>query len=111
MYYTPSGISSNFAGLQGLNLDHLNIPSMTELLKLYAIRRYSLETIQEWLGFYLAFSLFKYCVIVQGVAHRVKLGVASSENANQVAKLLPSLVSMTQKMLTQYPPPLKTSKL
>jgi len=37
----------------------------------------------QWKGFYMAFLLFKNCVIVQGVAQREKNGVAASAMAKK----------------------------
>jgi hypothetical protein len=65
----------------------------------------------EWSGFYLAFLFFKNCVIVQGVAQRAKAGVASSSVANQVAKLLPMIIGMTQTMLDDHVRPTLASRL
>eukprot|EP00970_Alexandrium_tamarense_P004743 scaffold783_cov197-Alexandrium_tamarense.AAC.36 len=45
------------------------------------------------------------CVIVHGVAQRAISGVASSEMAHRVAKLLPEMVRLTWKILDEYPPP------
>eukprot|EP00986_Skeletonema_menzelii_P018446 scaffold26639_cov151-Skeletonema_menzelii.AAC.22 len=58
-----------------------------------------------WAGFYLSFLFFKNCVIVQGVAQRASIGVASSAAANKVAGLLPEMVRLTTKILKEFPPP------
>lgn len=62
-----------------------------------------------WAGFYLSFLFFKNCVIVQGVAQRASIGVASSAVASRVAGLLPEMVILTTQILKEFPPP--TSQL
>jgi aminoglycoside phosphotransferase (APT) family kinase protein len=58
-----------------------------------------------WAGFYLSFLFFKNCVIVQGVAQRASMGVASSAAASKVAGLLPEMVRLTKHILKEFPPP------
>ena len=58
-----------------------------------------------WAGFYLSFLFFKNCVIVQGVAQRASIGVASSAVASRVAGLLPEMVRLTTHILKEFPPP------
>jgi len=58
-----------------------------------------------WAGFYLSFLFFKNCVIVQGVAQRASIGVASSAAASKVAGLLPEMVRLTKHILKEFPPP------
>ena len=92
------------SGVAGLDLESLAIPTRMQLLTMYSHRRIksnssttiSLEEIQKWSGFYLAFVTFKNAVIVQGVAQRAKAGVASSARANEVAKALPMICRMAQ---------------
>lgn len=63
-----------------------------------------------WAGFYLSFLFFKNCVIVQGVAQRASIGVASSAVASRVAGLLPEMVRLTMKILKEFPPPKRQLK-
>lgn len=58
-----------------------------------------------WAGFYLSFLFFKNCVIVQGVAQRASIGVASSPAAKKVAGLLPEMLRLTTYILNELPPP------
>lgn len=61
------------------------IPSRTQLLELYCdfSSHAETKTVMDWRGFYLSFLFFKNCVIVHGVWHRAKLGVASSALADK----------------------------
>ena len=70
----------------------------------------NLNEAKKWSGFYLSFLFFKNCVIVHGVAQRASLGVASSEMAHRVAKLLPEMVRLTWKILSDFPPPYDDEK-
>lgn len=116
MYWIPK----NAVGIAGLPtapdlLKALGIPSRKQLVQDYCQKRkllqptFSLtfETVWAWSGFYLAFLFFKNCVIVQGVAQRAAAGTASSAQASQVAKLLPTMIQLTATILQQYPPPVR----
>ena len=108
MYLMPRSKKSAVSGVANLDLKALSIPSRKQMLAMYARSRIksqssttgiSLEEIQKWSGFYLAFVTFKNAVIVQGVAQRAKAGVASSARANEVAKALPMICMMAQSIL------------
>jgi hypothetical protein len=113
MYYIPPDQGFGIAGLLGIDLKPLDLPSQQDLVNAYASRNHliSLDETNKWFGFYLTFLFFKNCVIVQGVAQRAKVGVASSAIASRVADLLPILVAMTKQMLLDYPPPKIVSSL
>ena len=124
MYYIPRrGTPLGLTGLIGLDLATLGIPSRRDLVRHYYHGRLrlqshgscsaesaesmpSLQTIWDWSGFYLAFLCFKNCVIVQGVAQRAAMGLASSAQASAVAQLLPTLMRLTQTILETEPPPI-----
>lgn len=107
MYLMPRSKKSPVSGVAGLDLQSLAIPTRKQLQTMYARHRIkghratsiSVEEIQKWNGFYLAFVTFKNAVIVQGVAQRAKAGVASSARANEVAKALPMICMMAQSIL------------
>ena len=107
MYLMPRSKKAAVSGVAGLDLQSLAIPTRKQLLTMYSRHRIrsngsttiSLEEIQKWSGFYLAFVTFKNAVIVQGVAQRAKAGVASSARANEVAKALPLICRMAQSIL------------
>jgi aminoglycoside phosphotransferase (APT) family kinase protein len=113
MYFMPRQVGTGISGIVGLDLHALAIPSRYRLLEMYCDHRpaVSYKEAREWSGFYLAFLFFKNCVIVQGVAYRAKAGVASSSAANNVAKLLPLIISMTQAMIDDYVRPTLSSRL
>ncbi len=107
MYLMPRSKKAAISGVAGLDLESLAIPTRKQLLNTYSHHRVksqnatniSVEEIQKWSGFYLAFVTFKNAVIVQGVAQRAKAGVASSARANEVAKALPMICMMAQTIL------------
>jgi aminoglycoside phosphotransferase (APT) family kinase protein len=121
MYFIP-GDAIGIAGLADKTANQLaalGIPSRKELVRDYCRKREQLlapgcsrpstlpsfDTVWNWSGFYLAFLFFKNCVIVQGVAQRAAAGTASSAHANQVAKLLPTIIRLTVTIWNEYPPP------
>jgi len=108
MYIMPKlDKGMGIAGINGLDLKSLGIPSRIQLLQQYCQISNTLTTTQtiKWSGFYLAFLFFKNCVIVHGVAQRAKSGVASSAIASKVGLLLPMLVKTTREILEGIPPP------
>jgi aminoglycoside phosphotransferase (APT) family kinase protein len=110
-YFGPQAVG--ISGIAGVNLNSFGIPSRSNLQKMYCASRpvVSFQEAWEWSGFYLAFIFFKNCVIVQGVAQRAKAGVASSAIAHKVAKLLPTIIHLTQTILEQnVTPALLTSQ-
>ncbi|VEU34658.1 unnamed protein product [Pseudo-nitzschia multistriata] len=118
MYLMPQSKKAAISGVAGLDLRSLAIPTRKELLGMYSRHRIqtdrtttiSLEEVQKWSGFYLAFVTFKNAVIVQGVAQRAKAGVASSARANEVAKALPLICMMAQSILDTEVRPLLTGE-
>lgn len=106
MYFIGTDFAG-IAGIAGMDLQGTGIPTRQKLIQLYCHRnlRIPQQQAMEWSGFYLAFLFFKNAIIIQGVAQRAKAGVASSASANKVAKLLPSILHMANKILLQSPPP------
>ena len=107
MYLMSRSKKAAISGVKGLNLHLLGVPTRKELLNMYCRHRVNsnsktlitFDEIQKWSGFYLSFVAFKNAVIVQGVAQRAKIGVASSARADEVAKALPIICRMTQSIL------------
>jgi hypothetical protein len=99
----PRNQLAAISGLRGMDLQSLNIPTRLQLLQLYCNQLHdcSMDELQQWSGFYLAFATFKNAVIVQGVAQRAKAGVASSAKAIEVAKALPIIVQTAQTLLDE----------
>lgn len=125
MYFIPHdtvGING-FVGLS-TKLSDLGIPSRRQLVQDYCQHRQDLahfskndesmvsfDTVWNWSGFYLAFLFFKNCVIIQGVAQRAAAGTASSAHATTVAKLLPTIIQVTLRILRDHPPSIGPSKM
>ena len=76
MYRMPPGIT---AGLAGLDLLPLNIPSEQEYVAAYC-RRTGRDGISD-LDFYIAFNMFRLCAILHGIKGRVVRGTAASAHA------------------------------
>ena len=77
------------AGVAGLDLGALGIPTLEEIA-----RRYSDRTgveVADRLDWYFAYNLFRLAGIVQGIKKRVIDGTASHANAAEMAKRVPML--------------------
>ncbi|MDD2546016.1 MAG: phosphotransferase [Burkholderiaceae bacterium] len=72
-----------FRGLGGLDLASLGIPSEAEYIRRYCERTgfTTPEALAADWNFYLAYNLFRMAAILQGIAKRVEMGTASSEQA------------------------------
>lgn len=77
------------AGLAGLDLAALGIPTLGEMVERYSAR--SGVPVAEKLDWYLAYNLFRLAGIVQGIKKRVIDGTASSANAAEMARRVPTL--------------------
>jgi aminoglycoside phosphotransferase (APT) family kinase protein len=77
------------AGLAGLDLQTLGIPSLQEVVELYSAR--SGVEVAAKLDWYFAYNLFRLAGIVQGIKKRVIDGTASSAHAAEMAKRVPTL--------------------
>ncbi len=89
MYRMPRGMS---AGLDGLDLEALGIPSEAEYVAGYC-RRTGREGIPD-LDFYVAFNMFRLAAIVHGIKGRLARGNASSSHAAEMATTLPALAAL-----------------
>ena len=79
------------AGLAGLDLAALGIPSIDEIAERYSAR--SGVPVAEKLDWYFAYNLFRLTGIVQGIKKRVIDGTASHAEAAEMAKRVPTLAS------------------
>jgi aminoglycoside phosphotransferase (APT) family kinase protein len=77
------------AGLAGLDLDNLGIPSLDEAVERYSTR--SGVPVGGKLDWYFAYNLFRLAGIVQGIKKRVIDGTASHAHAEEMAKRVPML--------------------
>jgi len=79
------------AGLGGLDLPALGIPTLDEIVGRYAER--SGVPVSSKLDWYFAYNLFRLAGIVQGIKKRVLDGTASHSQAAEMAKRVPMLAS------------------
>jgi aminoglycoside phosphotransferase (APT) family kinase protein len=79
------------AGLAGLDLPPLGIPTLDEITARYSSR--SGVAVAGQLDWYFAYNLFRLAGIVQGIKKRVIDGTASSAKAAEMAKRVPMLAS------------------
>ena len=77
------------AGLAGLDLEKLGIPSLDQIARRYSER--SGVPLTGKLDWYFAYNLFRLAGIVQGIKKRVLDGTASHANAAEIASRVPSL--------------------
>jgi aminoglycoside phosphotransferase (APT) family kinase protein len=79
------------AGLAGLDLAALGIPSLEEIVRRYSER--AEVPVADKLDWYFAYNLFRLAGIVQGIKRRVIDGTASHAQAAEMAKRVPMLAS------------------
>lgn len=79
------------AGLAGLDLVALGIPSLEEIVNRYSAR--SGVPVADKLDWYFAYNLFRLAGIVQGIKKRVIDGTASHARAAEMAARVPMLAS------------------
>ena len=79
------------AGLAGLDLPALGIPTLNEIVQRYSER--SGVPVAAQLDWYFAYNLFRLAGIVQGIKKRVIDGTASHAQAAEMAKRVPMLAS------------------
>ena len=77
------------AGLAGLDLEQLGIPSLKEIVARYSER--SGVPVADRLDWYFAYNLFRLTGIVQGIKKRVIDGTASHAQAAEMAERVPML--------------------
>ena len=79
------------AGLGGLDLEALGLPSLREIVQRYSER--AGVPVGDRLDWYFAYNLFRLAGIVQGIKKRVIDGTASHAQAAEMAKRVPMLAS------------------
>ena len=77
------------AGLAGLDLEALCIPTLEEIVHRYSER--ARVPVADRLDWYFAYNLFRLAGIVQGIKKRVIDGTASHEKAAEMAERVPML--------------------
>ncbi len=94
MYQMPPDI---VAGLAGVDLEALNIPSEADYVAAYCART-GREGIPNW-GFYIAFNYFRLAAIFHGIKGRVVRGTAASAHARERAASFPVLAALARKAM------------
>lgn len=89
MYRMPARIS---AGLAGLDLVALGIPSEEEYIRAYC-RLTGRSGIPDY-DFYIAFNFFRIAAILHGIKGRVARGNAASSHAEERIRMLPELAAL-----------------
>jgi aminoglycoside phosphotransferase (APT) family kinase protein len=89
MYRMPAGIT---AGLAGLDLERLNIPSERDYVAAYCARtgRSGIPS----LDFYIAFNMFRLAGILHGIKGRLARGTAASAHADKMVARLDGLADL-----------------
>lgn len=81
-WYRPPGIDDR-GTLCGADLEALGIPALEDYVERYCQRTgFRIETSD--IGFYKAFNLFRVAAILQGVAGRIRDGIVTARNAQQI---------------------------
>ncbi len=88
---------SVLAGLGGIDRQALGIPSEQEYVARYC-ERMGLGLIPDW-NFYMAFSMFRFAAILEGVGQRALGGNASSDKASQMRELVKPLARMAVEVI------------
>jgi aminoglycoside phosphotransferase (APT) family kinase protein len=89
MYRMPVGMS---AGLLGMDLPALNIPTEEDYVAAYC-RRTKRSGIPD-INFYMAFNMFRLAAIVHGIKGRLVRGTAASGHADSMAASLEPLADL-----------------
>lgn len=84
-------------GLLGVDCQSLGIPSEEDYIAMYC-ERMGIDRIEQW-NFYLAFSVFRFIAILQGVKKRGLDGNASSEKAIAVGNMVTPLAKLAMGLL------------
>lgn len=95
-------------GLRGLDLEKEGIPSQLEAIRYYGERlefhskgRLSAPSAKD-LDYYVAFSFFRVCAILQGVYKRSLQGNASADNANSALAFAKETAKLGNDLLKKY---------
>jgi aminoglycoside phosphotransferase (APT) family kinase protein len=74
----------DYCGIQGLDREALGIPSEDDYVARYCARVGRADGIGP---FHLAFSMFRFAVIFEGIAQRARIGTAAGHDAEEVGRL------------------------
>lgn len=73
-----------YVGIAGHDLKALGIPSLKAYVQRYCQAVGRADGVKT---FHLAFSMFRFAVIFEGIANRARLGNASADNAEEIGRL------------------------
>jgi aminoglycoside phosphotransferase (APT) family kinase protein len=76
------------------------IPNQDELIRLYCETSGLVYPIPNW-NFCIVFSLFRMCVILQGVAARIEMGNASSAIAGEYGRMFGPLAEIALRLVRE----------
>lgn len=94
MYHMPAHI---VAGLEGVDLAAMNIPTEADYIAAYC-RRTKREGIPSW-DFYVAFNYFRLAAIFHGIKGRYLRGTAASASAKDRAEAFPVLARLAREAM------------
>jgi aminoglycoside phosphotransferase (APT) family kinase protein len=94
MYRMPPHI---VAGLQGIDLNAMNIPTESQYLAAYCVRT-GRSSIPQY-DFYIAFNFFRLAAIFHGIKGRVLRGTAASAHAKDRAASFPILARLARESM------------
>jgi aminoglycoside phosphotransferase (APT) family kinase protein len=97
MYRMPPNI---VAGLQGIDLNAMNIPTESQYLSAYCART-GRASIGSY-GFYIAFNFFRLAAIFHGIKGRVLRQTATSAHAKERAASFPILARLARDSMEAY---------
>lgn len=87
---------SMYAGIVGLDREALGIPTQAEYLERYCAAAGRMDGPGS---FHLAFSLFRFAVILDGIAARARAGNAAAENAVAVGEMAESFAQRAEALI------------
>ena len=94
MYHMPANI---VAGLEGIDLAALNIPTEADYVAAYC-RRTNRKSIPSW-DLYVAFNYFRLAAIFHGIKGRYLRGTAASASAKDRAEAFPVLARLAREAM------------
>jgi len=98
MPYHLSREERGLRGLAGYDLHALQLPTEADVVAAYCTRRAIAAPPREVWAFYLAFGLFRMAAILAGIEARIRQGNASSSNAADLARQVPTFAATARRI-------------